>query len=43
MLENDALVEQKYLHFLGTVGEQQNVDVRMLASRAIEYRAGKIG
>ena len=43
MREGDPVVEQKDFHFLGAVGEQQDVDVRMLAGRPVEDRAGKIG
>ncbi len=43
VFENDTAIEQKDFDFLGAVGEQQNVDVRMLAGRAVEDRTGEIG
>src|SRR5574343_173631 len=39
----DAAVEQEDFDFLGAVGKEQDVDVRMLASRAVEHGAGQVG
>ena len=43
MRDIDTAIEQKYLNLLGTIGKEQDIDVRMLASRAVEYRARQIG
>ena len=42
VIENDAPIKQEDFDLLGAVGKQQNVDVRMLAGRAVEHRACQI-